>query len=247
MKRRTAAAMLLLLLAGFLLSGEAETLTRDQLSSFYKGAFFIGDSITEQLKGYVRREQQERPGFFPDVKFLTAQSYCLYTASRKNLLPEKANLKLKGKEMPLWEILKERQPTKALILLGVNDYIGKTIEKGMDYDTRIMDLAQKHAPNTELIFLSLTPVTKSFCKHQDYRTMWDEYNAALKGLCLLRSVPYIDIASPMKDEEGYLKSSYASDGKYHLKAEALELWVQALLNYAQSQYDQGLWAPEDTP
>ena len=150
-------------------------------------------------------------------------------------------------DKPLWEILKERQPTKALILLGVHDYIGKTIEKGMDYDTRIIDLAQKHAPNTELIFLSLTPVTKSFCKHQDYRTMWDEYNAALKGLCLLRNVPYIDIASPMKDEEGYLKSSYASDGKYHLKYEALELWVQALLDYAQSQYDQGLWTPEDTP
>lgn len=247
MIRRTLAGLLVFLWCGGLLCGRAEALSRDQLSSFYKGAFFIGDSITEQLKGYIRKEQQEHPDFFPDVKFLTAQSYCLYTASRKNLLPEKANLKLGGKEKTLWEILKERKPTKALILLGVNDYIGKTVEKGIDYDNRILDLAQKHAPDTEVIFLSLTPVTKSFCKHQDYRTMWDEYNEALKGLCLLRNVPYIDIASRMKDEEGYLKKDYSSDGKYHLKTQALELWVEALLDYAQSQYDQGLWTPEDAP
>ena len=243
MKRLIALAMLFMALTGILFSGEAETLTRNQLSSFYSGSFFIGDSITEQLKGYIRGQQQEQPDFFPDVVFLTAQSYCLYTASRKNLLPEKANLKSRGKEMPLWQILKERQPAKVLILLGVNDYIGKTIEKGMDYDNRILDLARKHAPDTEVIFLSLTPVTKAFCKHHDYQKMWDDYNAALQGLCLLRNAPYIDIASRMKDEEGYLKASYSSDGQYHLKAEALELWVDALLEYAQSQYDQGLWKP----
>ena len=244
MKRVAALGLLLILFTGFLFSGEAETLTRNQLSSFYQGAFFIGDSITEQLKGYVRSLQQEEPDFFPGITFLTAQSYCLYTASRKNLLPEKANLKSRGKEMPLWEILKDRKPTKALILLGVNDYIGKTIEKGMDYDNRILDLAQKHAPDTEVIFLSLTPVTKSFCKREDYRTLWDNYNAALKGLCLLRGVPYIDIATRMKDEDGYLKKSYSNDGKYHLNAEGLDLWIEALLEYAQSQYDQGLWQPE---
>ena len=246
MKRLIALGILFVMLTGFLIIGEAEPLTRNQLSAFYNGSFFIGDSITEQLKGYIRNRQQDQPDFFPNVVFLTAQSYCLYTASRKNLLPEKTNLKSRGKEMPLWEILKDRQPAKALILLGVNDYIGKTIEKGMDYDNRILDLAEKHAPNTEVFFLSLTPVTKAFCKRQDYQSMWDDYNAALEGLCLLRNVPYIDIASRMKDEEGYLKASYSSDGQYHLKAEALELWVDALLEYAQSQYDQGLWKPEGT-
>ena len=245
MKRLTAVGILLIFLSGFFFAGEAETLTRNQLSSFYKGSFFIGDSITEQLKGYIRSQQQEQPDFFPDIIFMTAQSYCLYTASRKNLLPEKANLKSRGKEMPLWEILKDRKPKKALILLGVNDYIGETIEKGMDYDNRILDLAQKHAPDTEVIFLSLTPVTKAFCKRNDYQRLWDDYNAALRGLCLLRGVPYIDIAARMKDEEGYLNNRYSNDGQYHLNAEGLDIWIDALLDYAQGQYDQGLWKPEE--
>ena len=245
MKRLTAVGILLIFLSGFFFAGEAETLTRNQLSSFYKGSFFIGDSITEQLKGYIRSQQQEQPDFFPDITFMTAQSYCLYTASRKNLLPEKANLKSRGKEMPLWEILKDRKPKKALILLGVNDYIGETIEKGMDYDNRILDLAQKHAPDTEVIFLSLTPVTKAFCKRNDYQRLWDDYNAALRGLCLLRGVPYIDIAARMKDEEGYLNNRYSNDGQYHLNAEGLDIWIDALLDYAQGQYDQGLWKPEE--
>lgn len=244
MKRLTAICIVIALLSGIPFVAEAETLTRNQLSSFYKGSFFIGDSITEQLKGYIRSLQQEQPDFFPDITFMTAQSYCLYTASRKNLLPEKANLKSRGKEMPLWEILKDRKPTKALILLGVNDYIGTTIEKGMDYDNRILDLAQKHAPDTEIIFLSLTPVTKSFCKKQDYQRMWDDYNAALQGLCLLRGVPFIDIATRMKGEDGYLNKSYSNDGQFHLNGEGLDLWIDALLEYAQNQYDRGLWRPE---
>lgn len=245
MKRIGAFLLLLLIFAGCLVPGLAERLSENQLASYYDGAVFVGDSITAQLLVYVREKQQKDPGFFSNVKFLTAQSYSLYTASRKNLLANKPNLKYRGEEMPLCRILKEMKPTKALILLGVNDYIGETIEKGIGYDERILDLTKEFAPDTQIIFQSLTPVRPAFCKRHDYRTLWDQYNAALEAFCQERNVPYIDIASRLKDEEGYLKKGYSSDGKYHLKPAGLQLWLDALLDYAQSQYDQGVWNPKE--
>ncbi len=231
--------------AVFPASAEADRLTDAQLVSYYKNAVFVGDSITAQLLVYVREQQQKDPHFFEGVKFLTAQSYSLYTASRRNLLASAPNLKYRGQEMPLCAILKEIRPTKALILLGVNDYIGEQIEKGVGYDERIIDLAAEYCPETEIIFQSLTPVTPSFCRKKDYRTLWDEYNAAMKDMCRLRGAGYIDIATRLKDENGYLKAAYSSDGKYHLNPAGLKLWIDALLDYAQEQYDLGLWTPEE--
>ena len=258
MKKRIAAGLLLLLAAGLLLSAAAEIrtveillpapwerLTDEELSSYYRGALFIGDSITAQLMGYVRSLQKERPDFFPDVKFQTAQSYFLYTASRKGFQTGTANLKYRGIEMPMWQVLQEMRPRKALILLGVNDYIGTEIEKGIGYCRRILELAAQYAPDTEIIFESLTPVTKSFCRKKDYQPMWDAYNEALKAMCAETGTLYIDIAAPLKNSGGYLNADYSNDGKYHLNASGMDLWIKALLDFAQEQYEKGLWIPEE--
>ena len=248
--KKLAAVLLLIVLAccSFLparAENEAERLTDAQLVSYYKNAVFVGDSITAQLLVYVREQQQRDPHFFEGVKFLTAHSYSLYTASRRNLLASAPNLKYRGKEMPLCAILKETKPTKALILLGVNDYIGEQIQKGVGYDERIIDLAAEFCPDMDIIFQSLTPVTAAFCRKKDYRTMWDEYNRAMKEAVEQKGAGYIDIATRLKDEDGYLNKAYSSDGKYHLNPKGLKLWIDALLDYAQTQYEQGLWTPED--
>lgn len=228
-----------------LLPAPGERLTDDELSTYYQGALFIGDSITAQLMGYVRRAQKEDANFFPDVRFQTAQSYFLYTASRKGLQSGTANLKYRGIEMPMWQVLQEMQPKKALILLGVNDYIGTEIEKGIGYCRRILELAAQYAPDTEIIFESLTPVTRSFCRKKDYQKMWDEYNEALKAMCAETGTAYIDIASSLKNADGYLNAEYSNDGKFHLNAQGMALWIESLLDFAQEQYEKGLWVPQD--
>ncbi|MBR5110140.1 MAG: hypothetical protein IK099_08080 [Clostridia bacterium] len=248
MKKLAVLLVLLVLALGSVFpaaASQAERLSDEQLVSYYKNAVFVGDSITAQLLVYVREQQQKDPHFFEGVKFLTAQSYSLYTASRKNLLSSAPNLKYRGQEMPMCAILQKIKPTRALILLGVNDYIGEQIQKGIGYDERIVDLAADFCPDTEIIFESLTPVTQAFCRKKDYRTLWDEYNAAMQEMCSQRGVGYVDIATRLKDADGYLDKAYSSDGKYHLNPKGLKLWIEALLDYAQGQYEQGLWTPED--
>ena len=72
---------------------------------------------------------------------------------------------------------------------------------------------------------------------------WDERIRILEKMCREEQVPFIDIATRLKDEEGFLYTQYSSDGRCHLNAKGLKLWVDALLEYAQAQYDQGLWKP----
>ena len=243
MKKLCAAMLAVLLLFSLSLPASAEKLSRKQLMSYYNGALMVGDSITRQMQFYVKQQQQKDKNFFPGLTFLAADSYSLYAGSRRNAMSNGAVLTYRGQKTSLFYALSQMQPTRVIILLGVNDYIGKEIDKGLSYDRRIVTLAKEASPATQVIFESLTPVTRHFCRNRDYRTLWDKYNKKLKALCKELNVGYMDIATGLKDKEGYLPDELSRDGEYHLSTKGLEIWVQAMLDYAQAQYDQGLWKP----
>ncbi len=237
--------LLLLSLALPACAETAEPLPAQTLYSFYDGSVFVGDSITRQLRTYIQ-EQKEKDQPVPDITFLTAQSYMLYTASRRNLLDSKANIMYKGENQPLCRIIGKIKPEKMFILLGVNDYAGEEIEKHIGYCERILTLMEEFSPDTAVYFFSLTPLTRSFSssRRRDLRTCWDEYNAALEKMCQEKGAFYIDIATPLKDAEGYLPKEYSNDKQYHLSDKGLQIWLDTLLAYAKGQYDQGLWTPQ---
>ena len=218
-------------------------LTDRQLMAYYDGALFVGDSITRQLHVYVIGQRREDPEFFAGARFLTAQSYALYTASRKKLMPEAVNLAYRGRSMTMFDIIEETRPSRVFILLGVNDYVGEKIEKAVGWAERIVDVTAQVSPGTQVVFQSLTPVTPAFCRKRDYRALWDQYNEALRAMCERKGAGYVNSADALKDEEGYLHSGYTSDGEYHLNHSGLRVWLTCLLDYAQAQYDAGQWAP----
>ena len=226
-------------------SPEESRLTDEQLYSYFDGTLFIGDSITRQLHNYTAAQRREIPGFMGEARFFTAQSYALYTASRRLLQSSAVNLTFRGKPMALFDILQEIQPRRVFILLGVNDYAGEKTGKAVGWAERIIDLAADASPETQVIYQSLTPVTPAFCRKKDYRALWDQYNEALEAMCLRKGAGYLDIAAPLKDGDGYLRGEYSSDGEYHLNPAGLRIWVSCLLDYAQAQYEQGAWQPEE--
>lgn len=252
MHRLTAALlalmMILLLLPGVNAEEQTENTTQrlsnEELYPFFDNCIFVGDSITRQLRVYVLEQQKKDPAFMKGTRFFTAQSYMLYIASRKYLQSDAVNLTLNGDESTMTNIIRQLKPRYVFILLGVNDYIGETIDKGIGYVERIIELAKEASPETVIVFQSLTPVTRAFCRKKDYRTMWDKYNVAMKAACEKNGAVYLEIAEVLKDEEGYLKESYSSDGKYHLGDDGLKLWVECLLDFAQSEADAGRWEPK---
>ena len=244
--RKSLAAVLVFLLTLVPAFAGGQEMQQPDPDSFYNRQMFVGDSITHQLKLYLR-SMSSKGVPVPEPLFYHAQSYLLYSASRNNLQSERVNLAYRGKEMPMCQIVGQIRPQRVFILLGVNDYAGRDIPKNIGYCERIIKLIDRYSPDTQVFFFSLTPVTRQFCKKQDLRTLWDEYNLALSEMCAEKGAFYIDIATPLKDEEGYLKAEYCSDGFYHLSPAGLQVWLETLRSYAQEQYAQGLWVPEMQP
>lgn len=221
-----------------------ERLPRETLMTFFTDTAFVGDSVSERVRTYVKDQRKEEPGLLSNAKFLVKQSYMLFMASKNFVSQKSANLTYNGREMSLCNIMGAMKPKRVFILLGINDYIGEKIDKGMEYVTRTVELIHKYAPDTEVYFQSLTPVTRNFCKKKDYRKLWDDYNAALKKLSETVDFTYIEIAERLKDEEGYLPDDWSTDREYHVNNKGIPIWIDELLDFAQLRYEQGLWTPE---
>ena len=220
-------------------------LSDEVLMRFFEDSVFVGDSVSQRFRTYTKDRRVEEPAFLSNAKFITVQSYLLFTASKNFVSSKSSNLTYQGQEMSLCMIMGKMKPKRVFILLGVNDYIGEKIDKGMEYVERTVDLIHKYAPDTKIYFQSLTPVTRTFCQKYDYRFMWDQYNQALKRLSETVDFTYVDIAEKLKDENGYLPGELSTDGEYHLNNRGVEIWVEQLLDFVRSQYEQGLWSPED--
>lgn len=237
--------LLSLLLALLLVCPAAlcERLTDEELVSFYDGAIFIGDSLPRMLRNYIVPLREKDPSFFKDVRFYTAYSYQMRTATLEYTPSSKANLVYMGSDTPMCQIMAYLKPPRMFFLAGLNDKIGQYIDRGMEYVEKIMALMEKYSPETEVYFFSLTPVTAKVEAKRHIQDRWDEYNARLAEKCPEVGAHFIDIATNLKGEDGLMKKGISHDGEYHLNDKGNAIWVQTLLDYAQEQYDAGLWFP----
>ena len=54
---------------------------------------------------------------------------------------------------------------------------------------------------------------------------------------------FIQISEQLKGTDNHLNPEYSSDARFHLNTEGVDVWLQCMLDYAQEQYDLGLWDP----
>ncbi|MBQ8162137.1 MAG: hypothetical protein IJ083_15530 [Clostridia bacterium] len=224
----------------------AERLPDSVLATYYDGSLFVGDSLVRMLRNYIAPLQEEDPGFFRDVTFCTAYSYTMLAASQEHPMgsEDAVNLMFRGQEMSMVEIAGALQPPKLFFLAGLNDTIGRRVEAGMGHVERMMGFMDKYAKDTRVYFFSLTPVTNAVEQVRHLQDDWDLYNEALKEKCGEVGATYIDISTPLKGSDGLLPMALSQDGEYHLNEEGNAVWVQALLDFAQSEYDAGRWVPD---
>ena len=224
----------------------AERLPDETLMTYYDHTLFVGDSLIRMFRNYVKDMQKKDPGFFPGIKFYSSYSYQLRSASREYVnssSSEKTNLTYKGSDATFSEILKGEKPEKVFLLAGLNDKIHEHLDWAESCVDKIMAIVEKRSPSTQMYFFSLTPVTQSVENKRHIREKFDDYNAWLAEKCQSVGAIYVDIATALKDENGLLPRAISSDGEYHLNEQGNAIWAQALLDYAQAQYDLGLWVP----
>ena len=232
----------LMLLAG---AAHAERLPDEFLVTYFNNSVFVGDSLPRMFRNYVvNTVQKAHPDYFASTKFYTAYNYQLFTATQKQPPSSRTNLSYRGYDVSLCQLMERLQPEKLFILAGLNDNICDHSDRGMRYVAKIVELMEKYAPDTQVHFFSLTPVTAAVAKKRpNVQEKLDAYNALLEQKCQEVGAIYIDIATALKGEDGLMKVGISSDGEYHLDDEGNAIWLQTLLDFVQAQYESGNWVP----
>ena len=77
----------------------------------------------------------------------------------------------------------------------------------------------------------------------EYQDQLDVYNALLKETCEKNGARYVELAESLKGEDNLLRLDYSNDKVCHLNDDGIAVWIQVLKDYAQEQYELGLWDP----
>ena len=220
-----------------------EKLPDEVLYTYYDNSLIVGDSLVVDFRLFVRRQQADNPAFFSNVKFYAVDNYLLHSASVKNLIGAGPELRYNGMDVSLAWIMEKLQPRRVFIHAGSNDGVYDDMDRAGRYIDRIMTLRDELSPDTEMCFFSLTPVIGKIGARR--QQVYDAYNAWLEAKCADVGAVYVDIATGLKGEDGFLPDDLCYDGEFHLNSRGNAVWAQELLDYAQSRYEAGLWEPAE--
>ena len=209
-------------------------LSAGAFDGFFDSAVFIGDSVTYGFQSYCVAKRLETPGFFGSASFLAAASYSISTALFNT--PNADYLRFRGYGVSITQGIQMTEAKWVYLLLGVNDMAGNYHESNVEKYGALIDLISEFCPDVKIVVQSLTPVTRDFCKLRVVNiTEWNAFNDDLAAMCAEKGVYFVDIATSLMDEEGYLPSELSSDQMFHLSPAAMDLWALSLRNFAMEQ------------
>ena len=126
------------------------------------------------------------------------------------------------------------------LMFGLNE-VGSDVESFISNYASLIDYVREHQPKTNIIAISVTPVTKGVDEDPNEAQSMERiklFNDRLQQLCKEKECWYLDIYSMLLDGEGYLSAdyAYAGDGK-HFEKSGYVAWA----NYMKNHYvDDGL-------
>ena len=113
--------------------------------------------------------------------------------------------------------VKDRNPSKVYVLVGLND-LNYGTRSGEDVAERIGTIVsslKEQIPSAKIYVVSLLPVTESFEAKSSVKIKQTDIDAANKKLseeALSMGMTFIDIADSFKDGTGYLDTEFSSGG-----------------------------------
>ncbi len=185
----------------------------DYDESFFENDLFIGDSITTGYSGYGILDEKNvfaKIGLNP----LSALDTEIKTSDGDYLLSDEVALK---------------KPKRAYIMLGSNGIDWLACSNMLDGISDIVDAVHDASPETQVICLTIPPITKDYKSETEGVTARDvmekigDYNERLASLCDDKEIQCIDITTMLEDSEGYFVNYYAEVDGMHFKPTAYKM------------------------
>lgn len=127
------------------------------------------------------------------------------------------------------EEVTEGDPAKIFLLIGTNDLShGESVADVSAKIAEILETIGTEAPDARVYLQSVLPVYGEDSERKNERIR--ALNAQIADLDTLRHVTYVDIATPMQNEEGELRHEVSTDG-LHLNGKGYYLWYSVIRKY----------------
>lgn len=202
--------------------------------SWFDDVVMIGDSVTLKLKNFVAQQRHDDPGYFGGGQFLSSGSLgsgnALWEVSDKSVHPS-----YQGEKRLLEQSIPMTGAKKVYLMLGINDIAVYGLEGSVENYKTLLSQIKAAAPEVEFYIQSATPI----CEGAEVGALTNEnlkvYNQMLLEMCQELGLRFVDVASVLRDENGYLPREYCSDPDgmgIHLTDAACRLWLGYLMEDA---------------
>lgn len=195
------------------------------INSYLADSVIIGDSIALGYRNYCMKSGNE---VLKGIKFLAAGSFSAHNA----LWPvssESVHPIYQGQQRPVWESVAMMGAKNVFICFGLNDL-------NIDDDTcecyrQVIDNIVAGSPEVNIHIISMTYTLKDKGVGKLNNDNIRDYNSRLMEMAEENGWGFVDLATPLADEEGNLKPEYCSDNFVHQTPKAYDIWTEVLHGY----------------
>lgn len=201
------------------------SLTEDAGEDYINKIYFIGDSTTHGMKYY---------GVLADGKETThVWTPRSGTLAMWNLLSEKIVLPEDNTEMTLPEAFDLKNPAIAVLTLGVNGVSSCSKEQFTGYYKELIEKIKEASPYTTIILQSIFPVCSDY-QYVNSISMEkiNKANAWIAELANENDCYYLNTASVLVDETGYLNPTYSNGDGIHISPKGFSVILEYIKTHA---------------
>lgn len=215
--------------------------------SFFKSAAFIGDSLTVGLMWQadwdavrVSKVGASLFGIVRQIETVNITEVLTDDPKGRYNISESVTNGLSG-TVTYYSLLKRLgNPERIYICLGANDLRISHVSNFESYYRQLLQDLKSWYPNAEIYVGSVLPIAdKNAAERFAWLEKYDDVggndrvfimNEVLRRVCRQESVYYLDVHSALINDEGYLRTDYASDGM-HLTSLGYETWKKYLMTH----------------
>lgn len=217
----------------FTMPTELYGVSKSECEEWFSDCVFVGDSIIVGWKQYNSLMLQSNSEFFGKTRFFCAGSYgyghALEPVSENSIHP------IYGGEQHLIEdALQMIGANKAFICFGVNDISIYGVDGTINNCRELLNRIYAKNPNIDLYIISAMYLTRDGDAKGSKLTNANLLllNRGIAEVCNDFGIPFVNIASHLIDEEGFVPAQYSSDNFVHQTYAAYDVWADILRSVA---------------
>lgn len=203
-------------------------ISEQEIDAYFADSVFVGDSIMLGFRNYCMKQKDS---FLNNIQFLAAGSFSvnnsLWDVTSKSVHPV-----YQGKKRHVWESISMMGCKRVFLFFGMNDLNISGLEGTCEKYKQLISNIKEKSPDAEIHIISMTYTLKDAGKGKLKNDTIRDFNLLLQDMAKENGWGFMDMATPLADENGDLATKYCSDGYVHQSRAAYDVWSTVIRDYA---------------